>query len=61
MNLAAKKDKSYPAIMKLKVEKEKIIDMMSGGREVAIPIAWYDRLAKASMKQLKSFQVSPGA
>ncbi|MCB1215003.1 MAG: DUF2442 domain-containing protein [Deltaproteobacteria bacterium] len=46
--------------MKLKIEKEKIIGMMSDGREVAIPIAWYDRLANATTKQIKNFQISPG-
>lgn len=50
----------YPAIMKVKVEKEKIIAMMSDGREVAIPIAWFDRLANATGKQLKNLQISPG-
>ncbi|MBI2335521.1 MAG: DUF2442 domain-containing protein [Deltaproteobacteria bacterium] len=60
MNLAVRKNNPYPAILKVKVSKEKISSLMSDGREVSIPTAWFARLASASLKQLENFEISPG-
>lgn len=60
MNLPARKNKAYPAIMKVRIGKDRIMALMSDGREVAIPMAWFVRLANATMKQLKNFEISPG-
>lgn len=60
MSLPARKSKSYPAIVSVKVGKNKIIAVMSDGREVAIPTAWSIRLSQATLKQLENFRVSPG-
>lgn len=59
MNLALKKNKAYPAIMKVQIDKNKITALMSDGREVSIPTAWFVRLTNATLKQLKNFEVSP--
>lgn len=60
MNLAAKKNKNYPAILKVQIGKNKVIAIMSDGREISIPTAWFVRLANATKKQLENFKISPG-
>lgn len=60
MNLPARKNKTYPAIMEVRLSKDRIVALMSDGREVAIPTAWFARLANATFKQLKNFEISPG-
>lgn len=60
MGLPARKNKTYPAIVSVHVEKDKVVAIMSDGREVAIPIAWFSRLLNASVKELKNFVISPG-
>lgn len=46
--------------MKVRIGKDRIMALMSDGREVAIPTAWFVRLANATMRQLKNFEISPG-
>lgn len=60
MSLPVRKNKSYPAIMSIDIREDKIVASMSDGREVAIPIAWFERLTHATPKQLKNFEISPG-
>ena len=60
MSLAERKSNNYPAIMKVKLAKDKIIALMSDGREVAIPTAWFARLTNATVKQLSNYKISPG-
>lgn len=60
MNLAESSNKIYPAIVKVEIRRDKVVAMMSDGREVAVPIAWFSRLTSATLKQLKNFEISPG-
>jgi len=59
MSLPAKKSKSYPAIVKLKIGRDTITACLSDGREVAIPVAWFPRLSGATKKQLGNYRISP--
>ncbi|MBI2646775.1 MAG: DUF2442 domain-containing protein [Deltaproteobacteria bacterium] len=58
--LQQKKIKTYPAILKVRIGQNTITAIMSDGREVSIPIAWFPRLAKASAKELNHYEISPG-
>ncbi len=60
MNLPAKKNKNYPAIINIKIGKNTLTAAMSDGREVSIPLAWFSRLAGAKRKQLDNYHISPG-
>lgn len=60
MSLAARNNKTYPAIKGLTIEENQISAQMSDGRQVSIPIAWFPRLLAASKEQLKKFEISPG-
>lgn len=60
MSLPARKDKTYPEIIDLRIGEDVITAVMSDGREVSIPIAWFSRLANATKKQLEQFEISPG-
>jgi len=46
--------------MDVRIGKDTITAVMSDGREVSIPVAWFDRLASATRKQLDQLQISPG-
>lgn len=59
MNLPARKNEFYPAIIKVRVGKDKITASLSDGREVSIPTAWFASLSRATIKQLRSFEISP--
>ena len=62
MSSLAKKSKPervYPAIKALKIGKDTITAMLDDGREVAIPIAWSERLSNATVAQLKNFEIDP--
>jgi len=39
--------------------KDTITAILSDGREISVPIAWFPRLASASRKQLDKFEISP--
>ena len=60
MSLQARKFRDYPSITNLVVESDRIRATMSDGREVAIPVAWFPRLASATQDQLGHFEISPG-
>ena len=59
MSSPSRKIKNYPSIVDLKIGNDTITSVMSDGREVSIPIAWFPRLAKATKAQLKKFKISP--
>lgn len=59
MSLPAKKGKSYPEITDLRVGDDTITAVLSDGREVSIPIAWFPRLSSATREQLEEFEISP--
>lgn len=47
------------SILSLKVENDLLTAVISDGRIVSIPIAWFSRLIKATEKQLNNFEISP--
>ena len=59
MSLPAKKTRVYPEITDLRVGADSITAILSDGREVSIPIAWFPRLSGASREQLDKFDISP--
>jgi len=59
MSLPARKTSEYPAIINLRLGKDTITAILSDGREISVPIAWFPRLASASRKQLAKFEISP--
>ena len=59
MSLVQEKNKELPAILSLKIGDDTITAALSDGREISIPIVWFERLATASKEQLLDFQVSP--
>jgi hypothetical protein len=62
MSTSAKKPKTernYPAITALRIGTDTITASLDDGREVSIPIAWSERLSKATRAQLKDFEVDP--
>ena len=59
MSLVQEKNKELPAILSLKIGNDTITAALSDGREISIPIVWFERLATASKEQLLDFQVSP--
>lgn len=60
MNLPVRKAKDYPAIVSVKAESDKITAMMSDGREMSIPVAWFPRLMNATDSQRTHMEISPG-
>ncbi|MBI4041863.1 MAG: DUF2442 domain-containing protein [Deltaproteobacteria bacterium] len=59
MGLPLRKSKTYPSITSVRVGENTVTAVMSDGREVSIPVAWFPRLANATKKQLKNFEISP--
>jgi len=49
----------YPEITDLRLGKDTITAVLSDGREVSVPIAWFPRLSGATRKQLEKFEISP--
>lgn len=60
MNFPARKNRSYPAIMSVQIQDDRVAAVMSDGREVSIPTVWFSRLSQATQKQLKNYEISPG-
>lgn len=60
MSLPARKNRFYPAIMRVQIENDKVVAIMSDGREISIPTAWFSRLSQATQKQLRNYEISPG-
>ena len=59
MSLPQEKNKHYPEITDVEVGEDTICAKLSDGRTISIPIAWFDRLEKATKKQLRVFYISP--
>ena len=59
MSLPAKKTRVYPEITGIRVGADSITAVLSDGREVSIPSAWFPRLSGASREQLDKFDISP--
>ncbi len=60
MNSIAKKASiDELAILPLEVDKESLTAQISDGRRISIPIAWFSSLSKASLQELKNFEISP--
>lgn len=49
----------YPSIASLKIDDDMLTANMSDGRIISIPVAWFPTLAKASEKDLRTFEISP--
>jgi hypothetical protein len=47
------------SILSLEVNDHAIVAEISDGRVVSIPIAWFERLARASVEERKNFEISP--
>lgn len=48
----------YPSIVSLQCSNEVLAATLSDGRSVIVPIAWFPRLRKASLEQLKKFEIA---
>jgi hypothetical protein len=59
MSLPARKSNEYPAIVHLEISDDRLTAQMSDGREVSIPIAWFNTLATATQEELRHFEISP--
>ena len=59
MSLPQEKNKHYPEITDVEVGEDIISAKLSDGRTISIPIAWFDRLEKATKEQLEVFEISP--
>ena len=47
------------AIQSLSVNKHFLTATINDGRIISIPTKWFERLSKASVKQLQNFEISP--
>jgi len=59
MGEALKRNPEELSILSLSVSEVEITAEISDGRRVSIPVAWFPRLTKADIKQLKNFEISP--
>lgn len=59
MSLPQRKNSQYPSITAVEVKEDVISAGLSDGRTISIPIAWFERLASATRKQLSNFEISP--
>ncbi len=55
----SKPERGYPAITGLRIGADTLTAVLDDGREVSIPIAWSERLSKATRTQLKDFEIDP--
>jgi len=49
-----------PSILGARFGKDVMQVDLSDGRMISIPLAWYPKLANATLKQLKHYELSPG-
>ncbi|MBI4237952.1 MAG: DUF2442 domain-containing protein [Deltaproteobacteria bacterium] len=49
-----------PSIVRVTFTDDAMRVQVSDGREIAVPLAWYPRLATASRQQLDHFELAPG-
>lgn len=47
------------AIQSFSVSKDFLTATINDGRVISIPMIWFERLRKASIKQLQNFKISP--
>lgn len=52
-------EKDYPTITDLQCQEYQITATLSDGRIISIPTAWFKRLRKANINQLKEFEILP--
>jgi hypothetical protein len=57
--IALRADPDELAIQKVEVTEFLITAHISDGRIISLPIAWFERLRKASIDQLSNFEISP--
>ncbi|MFH1541414.1 MAG: DUF2442 domain-containing protein [Elusimicrobiota bacterium] len=60
MNTLIAEQIKAPIITFVRFLKNVMVISLSDGRTLSIPIAWYSKLSKATEKQLKHFEISPG-
>ena len=60
MSLPLRKTKDYPAIVSVSTDADKIMAVMSDGREVSIPVAWFPKLMNATAQERSKMEISPG-
>jgi hypothetical protein len=56
---AAEELGGLPSILKVTFSKDFMEVSLSDGRIISVPVAWYPRLATATPKQLKHYEISP--
>ncbi len=59
MNTLLAEQVKLPSVLSLKFEKDSMQIVLSDGRTIGIPLAWYPKLASASKSHLQHFQISP--
>jgi hypothetical protein len=60
MGLPLKRLSDYPAILDVNVTGQTVVAIMSDGREITVPIAWFPRLLDATAEQREKLEISPG-
>lgn len=53
-------DLRLPAILSANFRDDFVDLALSDGRQLSVPLAWYPKLASASLKVLRHFEISPG-
>ena len=53
--------KYQPRVNQLKCSSEQITAILDDGRKLSIPTTWFARLRKATLEQLKNYQILPDA
>lgn len=53
--------KYQPRLVNLTFSKTEITALLEDGRKLTVPITWFTRLRKASLKQLKDYHILPDA
>lgn len=54
------KPKDFAAIIKVTSDSDKIMAVLSDGREISIPLAWSSKLLKATPEQRSHLEISVG-
>lgn len=53
--------KYQPRVLSLECSKQEIMAFLEDGRKLSIPTTWFTRLRKATLKQLKNYEILPDA
>ncbi|PIZ17364.1 DUF2442 domain-containing protein [Candidatus Desantisbacteria bacterium CG_4_10_14_0_8_um_filter_39_17] len=59
MSTLVKEQVRIPSILGVRFANDMLESRLSDGRIISVPIAWYPKLASATKKQLKNFEISP--